>query len=59
MLIHPSLLCIYDPLHDELIRDKLVVGLRDMALSEKMQLDKELTLQKAVTMARQSEAVKW
>lgn len=50
--------CDYGLLNDELIRDRLVVGLRDMALSEKMQLDKELTLTKAVTMARQSEAIK-
>lgn len=50
--------CDYGPLNEELIRDRLVVGLRDTALSEKMQLDKDLTLQKAVTMARQSEAVK-
>ena len=41
-----------------MIRDKLVVGLRDAKLSEKLQFDSELTLEKAVNQARQSEAVK-
>lgn len=50
--------CDYGLLHDELILDRLVVGPRDMVLSEKMQLDKSPTLQKAVTMARQPKAVK-
>lgn len=50
--------CKYGPLHDELIRDRLVVGLNDIRLSERMQLDKDLTLEKAIDMARQSEAVK-
>ncbi len=50
--------CEYGALHDELIRDRLVVGLRDHALSEKLQLDAELTLDKAVTRVRQAEAVR-
>ncbi|KAL6455308.1 hypothetical protein MHYP_G00362590 [Metynnis hypsauchen] len=50
--------CNYGVLHDELIRDRLVVGLLDKGLSERMQLDAELTLEKAVRMARQSEEVK-
>ena len=45
-------------LKDELIRDTIVVGLRDKKLSEKLQLDSKLTLEKAVTQARQSETVK-
>jgi len=49
--------CGYADLHDEMIRDRLVVGLRDAKLSEKLQLDSELTLDKAVTQARQTEAV--
>ena len=49
--------CAYDRLREEMIRDRLVVGLRDASLSEKMQLDPELTLDKAMAMARQSEAV--
>uniref|UniRef100_A0A3B3CEF0 Gypsy retrotransposon integrase-like protein 1 n=1 Tax=Oryzias melastigma TaxID=30732 RepID=A0A3B3CEF0_ORYME len=50
--------CGYGALHDELIRDRLVVGLSDKRLSERMQLDPDLTLEKAINMARQSEEVK-
>lgn len=50
--------CEYGALHHKLIRDRLVVGLADKKLSERMQLDKELTLDKAISMARQSEEVK-
>ena len=49
--------CEYKELHDEMIRDRLVVGLRDAMLSEKLQLDAGLTLETALTKARQSEAV--
>ncbi|UYV77253.1 K02A2.6-like [Cordylochernes scorpioides] len=45
-------------LSDKLIRDRIVVGVRDKALSERMQLDTELTLEKAVKMVRQQEAVR-
>ena len=48
----------YGTLNDELIRDKIVVGLRNQSLSKKMQLDKTLTLEKAARMARESEAVR-
>ena len=37
--------CGYDALHNEMIRDRLVVGLCD---AEKLQLDAELTLEKAL-----------
>ncbi|XP_037521850.1 uncharacterized protein K02A2.6-like [Rhipicephalus sanguineus] len=50
--------CDYRTLKDELIRDRLVVGLRDVKLSERLQLDSELTLEKALTAARNSESVK-
>lgn len=50
--------CGYNALHDEMIRDRLVVGLQDASLSEKLQLDAELTLDKAVTRVRQDKAVK-
>ena len=50
--------CDYGTLKDEMIRDRIVVGLLDAKLSGKVQLDAELTLIKAVTQARQSEAVK-
>ena len=50
--------CNFGTLTDEMIRDRIVVGLLDAKLSEKLQLDPELTLPKAVNPARQSEAVK-
>ena len=40
-----------------MIHDQIMVGLLDDGLSEKMQLDSHLTLEKAVSMARQGEAV--
>ncbi|UYV79140.1 hypothetical protein LAZ67_17001223 [Cordylochernes scorpioides] len=49
--------CEFEGLHEQLIRDQIVVGVRDKALSERMQLDSELTLEKAVKMVRQQEAV--
>ncbi|UYV80370.1 K02A2.6-like [Cordylochernes scorpioides] len=48
----------FEGLHEQLIRDRIVVGVRDKALSERMQLDSELTLEKAVKMVRQQEAVR-
>ncbi|UYV68276.1 STOML2 [Cordylochernes scorpioides] len=50
--------CNFGMLHDELIRDRIVVGVRDRALSERMQLDTDLTLVKATLMAKQLESVK-
>ena len=50
--------CEYGDLHEEMIRDRIVVGIRDSRLSEKLQLDAELTLKKATDTVRQSEAVK-
>ncbi|CAK6972033.1 uncharacterized protein K02A2.6-like [Scomber scombrus] len=50
--------CNYVMLHDELIWDRIVVGLADTQLSERMQMEKDLDLDKAINMARQSEEVK-
>ncbi|UYV60928.1 hypothetical protein LAZ67_1002859 [Cordylochernes scorpioides] len=50
--------CEFEGLHEQLIRDRIVVGVSDKALSERMQLDSELTLEKAVKMVRQQEAVR-
>ena len=50
--------CNFRDLKEELIRDRLVVGLRDAALLERLQMDPGLTLEKAVTSARQKEAVR-
>ena len=41
-----------------MIRDWIIVGLRDASVAQKLQMDHELTLEKAVMLARQSEAVK-
>ena len=50
--------CGFRELHNEMIRDRLVVGLRDASLSERLQMDADLALVKAITAARQSDAVK-
>ena len=46
------------PNKDDCIRDRLVLGIRDQELSEKLQLEPTLTLSTAVATARQHEAVK-
>jgi hypothetical protein len=43
---------------NEQIRDRLVIGVADRELSEKLQLQADLTLDMAIQMARQSELVK-
>ena len=50
--------CEYGNLKEEMLRDRLVVGIKDIALSERLQLDAELSLEKAKTAIRQKEAVK-
>ena len=50
--------CEYEGLKEQMIRDRLVVGLRDTKLSERLQLDSDLDLKKALAMARNSEAVR-
>lgn len=57
--------CLYElaehaefPQKEESIRDRLVLGLNDLDLSEKLQLESDLTLKKAITIARQHEQVK-
>ena len=50
--------CGYGDLHNEMIRDRIVVGIRNSTLSEKLQLDSRLTLESAITQVRHSEAVK-
>ncbi|XP_061186924.1 uncharacterized protein LOC133195058 [Saccostrea echinata] len=49
--------CDYGALHDDLIRDRIVDGLRDRK-SEKKQLDSKLSLESAILMARQNETIK-
>ena len=50
--------CEFGTLKNDLIRDRIVVGLKDKKLSEQLQLDSKLTLEKAITKSRQSETVK-
>ena len=49
--------CNYGTLHDEMVRDRIVVRLKDKTLSEKLQLEADLTLEKAINQARQKELV--
>ena len=49
--------CDFAAMKEEMIRDRIVVGIRDSALSERMQIDADLTLEKAKKMVRQREAV--
>ena len=42
--------CDFSDLRDKLIRDRIVVGIRDKALSERLQLEADLTLEKAVNL---------
>ena len=50
--------CNYGALTEEMIRDRIVVGLRDSNLSLKLQLDEKLDLQKAITQVREAETIK-
>ena len=50
--------CNYGMLHDELIHNRIVVGLHRAALSEKLQTDADVTLKTAVRMACKKETIK-
>ena len=50
--------CVFVNLYDDMIRDRIIVGIKDTVLSELMQLDNDLTLEKTSKMVRQSEQVK-
>jgi hypothetical protein len=50
--------CGYNDLREEMIRDRIVVGIKDANVSVEMQLDPDLALKKATNMARQSESVR-
>ena len=49
--------CDYGDLKDHMICDRIVVGIRDQAQSERLQMDAGLTLEKAKTLVRQCKAV--
>ena len=48
----------YGTLKEEILRDRLVVGIRDKRMSEKLQLEADLTLESAKKSIRQKEAVR-
>ena len=50
--------CDFGSLYNKMIRDRIVVGIKDVKLSEKMQLDESLTLDRAAKMVRQTKQVK-
>ena len=50
--------CNFGELKDKLIRDRIVVGIRDASLSERLQMELEMTLKKAKTVVQQREAVR-
>ncbi|EZA47292.1 hypothetical protein X777_16444, partial [Ooceraea biroi] len=47
--------CEYGVLRNDLIRDRIVIGIRDTRASERLQLINDLTLEKALEIARQAE----
>ncbi|KAI2648690.1 Transposon Ty3-G Gag-Pol polyprotein [Labeo rohita] len=50
--------CDFRATKDEQIRDRIVIGIADSNVSEKLQLEPDLTLEKAIQIARQSELIK-
>ena len=50
--------CNYRTLHDEMVHDCIVVGLKDKTLSEKLQLEADPTLEKAINQDREKELVR-
>ena len=50
--------CEYGPLQSEMLRDRILAGIRNRPLSEKLQLQDNLTLERATQMVRQAEQVK-
>ena len=49
--------CEFRDFKEELLRDRIVVGIRDKALSDRMQMDPDLTLEKVKKATRQREAI--
>lgn len=50
--------CKYEALGKELLRDRIVVGIRDGARSQKIQMERRLDLAKAINRVRQAEDMK-
>lgn len=49
--------CNYSILREELVRDRIVVGIKDKKLSLSLQLDSKLTLESVINKVKQSESV--
>ena len=49
--------CEYGALREDLIRNRLIAGISDAKLSEKLQMMADLTLEKAITTVRQAEQI--
>ena len=49
--------CEYGDLTDDILRDRIVVGIKNAAVSKRLQLDPDLSLEKAKRLVRQDEAV--
>ena len=50
--------CEYRKIKDQMVHDCLVVGLHDLVLSQWLQMDMDLTLEKAKMLSRQREAIR-
>ena len=49
--------CEYRAKRDDILRDRIVIGIRDVGLSQKLQLNDKLTLEVALTQIRANEMV--
>ena len=54
----PAESCKYGTFKQEMIRDRLVMGIRDRHLSERLQMDADLTLESTMKVIRQKEAMR-
>ncbi len=50
--------CEFGDMKHQMIRDRLVVGIRDKTLSQRLQMESDLTLGKAKRLIMQKEAVR-
>ena len=50
--------CDFGIAKDEHIRDRIVIGILDSEVSQKLQLESDLTLEKAISMTRQFDLIK-
>ena len=49
--------CNFGKLKDKLIRDRIVVRIRDTSLSERLQMDLEMMLKKAITVVQKRQSM--